>query len=85
MQKLIFSLAFAGLLTAGAAHAIVPGGAHAAPPASAAPPPNHAPPQSSLPSDPSTPPSTPEPLTMGALAVGAAGIVAAAKLRRRKQ
>jgi hypothetical protein len=85
MHKLILSLGFAALLSAGAAHAFGPaGGAHAAPGETVTPPPAHSPPPQAPLADPSSPPSTPEPLTMGALALGAAGIVAAARLRRRK-
>ena len=81
MQKLIFTLAFASLLSAGAARA---GGfgANPSPPPDTNPPPAVSPPPQLPLTDPNTP-STPEPLTMGALALGAAGIVTA-RLRRRK-
>jgi len=82
MQKLIFTIAFASFLAAGTARA---GGfgANPTPPPTTNPPPDPSPPAQLPISDPNAPPSTPEPLTMGALALGAAGIVTA-KLRRRK-
>jgi PEP-CTERM motif len=81
MQKLIFTIAFASLLAAGAARA---GGfgANPSPPPNTNPPPAVSPPPQ-LPLGGTDAPITPEPLTMGALALGAAGIVTA-KLRRRK-
>jgi hypothetical protein len=80
MQKLIFTFALASLLCAGAARAGGPFGPGTQPP-STNPPPNPPPPQ--LPLTNPDPLSTPEPLTMGMFALGAAGI-AAAKLRRRR-
>jgi hypothetical protein len=75
MQKLILAFALVGL--AGAARAANP----PQPPRSVEPVP---PPQTVRdPGGPWTPPSTPEPLTMGALALGGAGVLAW-KLKRRK-
>jgi hypothetical protein len=70
MQKLILAFALVGL--AGAARATTP---HQ-PPSIAPLPPAPA-------GEPSRTPSTPEPLTMGALALGGAGVLAA-KFKRRK-
>ncbi|HEX4386306.1 MAG TPA: PEP-CTERM sorting domain-containing protein [Myxococcales bacterium] len=81
MQKIIFTFALASLLCAGAARAGTGFGVNPQPPTTQ-PPVIPPPPQLPL-TDPTTPPSTPEPLTMGIFALGAAGI-AAAKLRRRR-